>query len=226
MKTPLRRHDLAYVSNGALVRTEGGHPLPPLLQTWLSEWIAAGKPLVVARQKFSPNATPPQIQLGAALPLRLGRAKVACSVAGASLACITPALSIERASGVLPVRERSVLARLSGLAESLGIALGVYGSTAWECLSGESYRRSDSDVDVICDVERRDALEPWLCAMEAAARALEDHLDGEIRFPGGDAVAWRELARAGLVNGETRVLVKSSDGVAFATVGSLLEKLT
>ena len=117
-----------------------------------------------------------------------------------------------------------MLERLSGLAESLGIALGVYGSTAWEGLSGESYRRSDSDVDVICDVERRAALSHWLCAMQSAARAMEDHLDGEIRFPGGHAVAWRELARAGLAN-ETRVLVKSSHSVAFATVGSLMEKL-
>ena len=224
--TPLRRHDLAYVGDRAVVCTESGHPLPPLLQTWLLEWITAGKPLVVTRQKSSPDVTQPQIQLGAALPLRLGRAKVACSVAGASLARITPALSTERVSGVLPARDRRALARLSGLAESLGIALGVYGSTAWECLSGESCRRSDSDVDVICDVERRDALEPWLCAMEAAARVMEDHLDGEIRFPGGDAVAWRELARAGLAHGEMRVLVKSSHSVAFATVGSLMEKLT
>ena len=226
MKTPLRRHDLAYLSDGALVRVEGGHPLPLVMQTWLSEWIAAGKPLVVARQRFSPDATQPRIQLGAALPIRLGRAKVACSVAGASLNRITSALSAERVSGVLPAHQSRVLARLSDLAARLGIAVRVYGSTAWECLSGESYRRSDSDVDVICDVERRDVLAQWLRAMESGAHSMDGHLDGEIRFPGDHAVAWRELTRACLANRETRVLVKSSRGVAFATVGSLMEKLT
>ena len=90
MKLTLRRHDLAYVNDGAVVRPEGGHPLPPLLQAWLSGWIAAGRPLVVARQKTSTDATPMQIQLGAALPLRLGRAKVACSIGSACLARIAP----------------------------------------------------------------------------------------------------------------------------------------
>ncbi|HEU0200233.1 MAG TPA: malonate decarboxylase holo-[acyl-carrier-protein] synthase, partial [Burkholderiaceae bacterium] len=165
------------------------------------------------------------IHLGAALPPRLERVKVACSVARTNLARTTPALSTEAVSGVLPDRDRRTLARLSELAEQWGIALGVYGSTAWECLSGETYRRSDSDVDLICDVQRHDTLSPWLSAMTAAARDMDGRLDGEIRFPSGAAVAWRELARAGITNGGAQVLVKTLHNVGFAPVAALMESL-
>jgi phosphoribosyl-dephospho-CoA transferase len=216
--TRLRRHDLAYLSDAAALRPVGDATHSPAVHAWLFEWIASGQPLVVARQSSLPSDS---IQLGAALPLRLGRAKMACATDGSPVR-IAPALAVEKVLGVLPARDRRTLARLAELAQALGIAVGVYGSTAWECLSGERYRRCDSDVDLICDVSRRDALSPWLRAMESAARDMDDHLDGEIRFPDGQAVAWRELARA--TDGE-RVLVKSLHNVGFARVGALMESL-
>jgi phosphoribosyl-dephospho-CoA transferase len=225
MKRPLRRHDLAYLSEDAAICAAICPALPPLLHAWISDWIARGQPLVVARQHPLQDAAEPQIHLGAALPLRLGRAKVACSVALTSLVRTTPALSTEKVSNVLPGRDARALARLSEWAERFGIELGVYGSTAWECLSGAGYRRSDSDVDLICDVRRRGTLTPWLRAMDAAAREMDGHLDGEIRFPNGRAVAWRELACAGLANVEAHVLVKNLDSVNFVPVGALMESL-
>jgi phosphoribosyl-dephospho-CoA transferase len=225
MKRPLRRHDLAYLSEDAAICAAICPALPPFLHAWISDWIARGQPLVVARQHPLQDAAELQIHLGAALPLRLGRAKVACSVALTRLFRTTPALSTEHVSNVLPGRSARALARLSEVAEPLGIELGVYGSTAWECLSGEGYRRPESDVDLICDIKRRDTLSPWLRAMDCAAREMDGYLDGEIRFPNERAVAWREFARAGLRNAEARVLVKNLDSVSFAPVGALMASL-
>ena len=216
--TTLRRHDLAYVRHASALRVVGDVAPTAGIAAWLSDWIARGRPLVVARQTLVRGDT---VRLGAALPLRLDRAKVTC-VADRAQVQAAPALAIEQALDVVPVRDQRPLSTLATLARALGIAVGVYGSTAWEHLAGESYRRPDSDVDLICDVRRRDVLLPWLRAMEAAARDMDDHLDGEIRFPEGQAVAWRELARA--ADG-ARVLVKSVSDVGFARVGALLETL-
>jgi phosphoribosyl-dephospho-CoA transferase len=219
--TALRRHDLAYLDDAAAIRPAGVSPYPPFIEQWLADWLARGRPLVVARQDSLPTE---QIRLGAALPLRLGRAKVAC-VTDAGRIRTAPALSVEAVLRVLPLREQRAVGRLSEVAQRLGVALGVYGSTAWECLSGEPYRRPDSDVDLICDVGRRDVLLPWLEAMQSAARDMEDHLDGEIRIPDGQAVAWRELARVSFADSDSRVLVKSLYNVGFTSVATLMESL-
>jgi phosphoribosyl-dephospho-CoA transferase len=224
MATTLRRHDLAYLRDGADVSPAGDGPLAPWMRGWLLDWIARGKPLVVARQSSFAPATQPPVKLGAALPLRLGRAKISCRVA-CGVVRTASALSAEKVLGVLPDAERQALARLSDVAEKLGIALGVYGSTAWECLAGESYRRPDSDVDLICDVHRRDTLSPWLRAMQITEREMNGHLDGEIRFPNGEAVAWREFARVDPKNVDANVLVKSLYDVGFARIGALMESL-
>ena len=215
---PPRRHDLAYVPHAAAL-----HAIEPAadaasIDAWLFDWIARGRPLVVARQAFVPAGA---IRLGATLPLRLGRTKVAC-VAKLEHVTVVPALTIATVLDVVPARNRRPLATLATLAQALGIAVGVYGSTAWETLAGERYRRPGSDVDLICDVRHRDVLLPWLRAMQAAARAMDEHLDGEIRFPDGQAVAWRELAQA---TQDARVLVKGPTDVRFAQVGALLESL-
>ena len=111
---------------------------------------------------------------------------------------------------------------LSKRAAELGVAVGVYGSTAWECLAEEPYRHAASDVDLVCDVARPSTLAPWLKALECASDESVLRIDGEIRFPDGCCVAWRELARLGLGR-DASVLAKGLQHVTLTRIETLME---
>jgi phosphoribosyl-dephospho-CoA transferase len=215
----LRRHDLAYLHNGAKISFD---QVERNARAWLDDWIASGNPLVVARQRESARA----VRLGAMLPLRLGRGKLGCEVAGPDLDRVVPAVAVESVLPCVPCATAHALAGLAARANELGVAVGVYGSTAWEHLSREAYRREDSDVDLICDVSSRHALAGWLDAMERASGNAHGRIDGEIRLPDGNSVAWRELARFGRGDRDNAmVLAKDLRSVALVRVGALLEPL-
>lgn len=87
---------------------------------------------------------------------------------------------------------------MGALAERLadaGFLARVFGSLAWGWLTGLSYVRPDSDVDLLIEPDSwGDAVRLTDLLTEAAAAAGAPRLDGEIILPGGWGVAWRELA--------------------------------
>lgn len=215
MSPALRRHDLAYLRPEAPVCA--GPPDEPAA-TWLRDWLCTGRPLVVTRQEQGADG----VRLGAVLPARLGRRRLSCVVDHHALTRIEPPLPVAAVLEVLPRGMVGPLQALAQQARDLGVSVGVYGSTAWEKLAGECYRRASSDLDVVCDVAQARALSGCLSAL---ARADEHApIDGEIRFPDGRAVAWRELHRSRLASGAS-VLAKDLYGVALVSMGSLLEAL-
>lgn len=99
--------------------------------------------------------------------------------------------------------------RLEALAQTLqrsGLIARVYGSLVTQAFSGDTCLRPDSDIDLLIDC--RDGADA-LAAIDILARHgdASPRLDGEIRMPGGWAVAWRELAQARAQGGQ--VLAKS-----------------
>lgn len=207
----MRRHDRVYLRPGA------GHGFPgamvsPAIRAAVAAWIADGRPLVAARQAEDC----PELLLGLSLPLAMARQRVALLVHADDIADVRPPLGLGDCLGGQGASEQSILLTLERTLQQAGIGLGVFGSLAWEVLSGEAYRHPESDIDVICDIANRVQLETALAALTEAAEALPCRLDGELRLPGGDAVAWRELAttygdrrRSVLVKGEHRVALKS-----------------
>ena len=219
--TPLRRHDLAYLHADARVEF-ATRSLPEAAERWVSQWLADGRPLVVCRQRMRENGAESDVDLGICLPNHLGRQKLACRVRSAAVARVERPISVEQLNGVLQSEACSAMTRLASAAQRLGVSVGVYGSTAWECLSGASYRRSESDIDLICDVAQRDTLPAWLRALQRSAEDVDGRLDGEVRFPDGKAVAWRELSNAFQSSGAARVMFKGLRDVGFASLDSLL----
>lgn len=213
----LRRHDLAYLAPDADVDADA---LDANAAAWLRDWLAAGRPLVVTRQEKGAART----RLGAVLPARLGRRRLACTVPADALARTAPPLPIEEVLHCLPPVTAQPLREFAGRAAALGVTAGVYGSTAWERLAREPYRSPQSDVDLVCDPPDRTALVECLAALTRAAERAPTRLDGEIRFPGGQAVAWRELMETRLAPG-SRVMAKGLHDVALVAVGTLMESL-
>ncbi|PKO48247.1 MAG: malonate decarboxylase holo-[acyl-carrier-protein] synthase [Betaproteobacteria bacterium HGW-Betaproteobacteria-4] len=215
----MRRHDLVYLDRDAAFETPCTATGDSLWQA-ARDWIAAGRPLVAARQ---PAGDGPLL-LGLSLPLKQQRKRLTIHVDRRAVARIDAPLSIARCCSRLPVAEADVLRRLAERAAACSARLGVFGSLAWEALSGEDYRHAESDIDLICDVETLPQFDAMLTALQQAAGQLSCRLDGEIRFPDGDAVAWREVA-VQRENPAALVLVKGPHEVGLRPVQTLLATL-
>ncbi|KQV61952.1 hypothetical protein ASE26_09580 [Duganella sp. Root198D2] len=183
-------------------------------------WADADWPLVVRRRDDAAQsedaclglAAPPDPASGAKLrlPLRVPSQHIARHSAPLPLDAVTDAL---------PAHWRASFARL---AESrAGLDLRVFGSLALQALTGQAYLRDASDIDLL--FRPRDSAELDEGTLLLASHHDELPLDGEIIFPSGQAVAWKEWfttrARA------ERVLVKSQDGVKLGTRAELRAEL-
>lgn len=215
----MRRHDLVYLQRDAAFATPCAEPGDVSWQA-ARDWIAAGRPLVAARQP--PGSE--RLSLGLSLPLARQRKKLSIDVAPQAVARIASPLSVAHCCSRLQSAEATVLRRLAEQAAGCGAGLGVFGSLAWEVLSGEAYRHADSDIDLICDVATAEQFDVMLAALQRAAGELPCRLDGELRFPDGNAVAWREMATQYRQPG-AQVLVKRQQGVDLQPVQVLLATL-
>jgi phosphoribosyl-dephospho-CoA transferase len=217
----MQRHDLVWLQPGAPWRLQGGAPQGPdssVLAMGLSQWLARELPLVAIRQSF----LGPDLLLGLSLPTRLGRHRLCCQVALDNVQRVTAPLGLAQTLSVLPDHwHPALLSFLDAVDQPPGAWVGVYGSLAWEALSGESYRHCDSDLDLIVDVVGPEAVEPTLHALQNLAASLPCRLDGELRLPHGDAVAWRELWQARTHPGMP-VLVKGRSDVSLRPVSDWL----
>jgi len=215
----MRRHDLVYLHAGAAFTTpcaeEGG-----LLWQAARDWIDQGRPLVAARQ----SGDEAFVLLGWSLPLKYARKRLTIHVEPSAISEVRPPLGITQCLTDQPASVADVLLALDEQIRLSGARLGVFGSLAWEALSGEAYRHADSDFDVISDVSDAVQLETALASLAQARMSLACRLDGELRFPDGNAVAWLELSEASRTAGK-KVLVKGEKAIELMPVEQLLASL-
>jgi len=174
--------------------------------TILQHWHANQLPLVACSQRV--HHTPATISLGLPAPTQWGRRKLALEVLPQEVG----------GTGLFPALEQLALRHFPepGVSpflahmQALQVPVQVYGSFGWQHLTGLDYVRPSSDLDVRAQV-------PDHATASAVARGLHAlHLplrvDGELAFPDGSAVAWREYLQ--WLDGKTeRVLLKTRTGI-------------
>lgn len=130
--------------------------------------------------------------------------------------------AVRRSQGALPLQctiNSAPAAWRHGLEQlNAAVPLQVYGSLALQTLTGQGYLRAGSDIDILLRPTTVSDLEHGLRALAACPLPL----DGEVVFPGGAAVAWKEWHAAGQ---GTRVLMKDAASVRLARRAELLELL-
>lgn len=104
--------------------------------------------------------------------------------------------------------------------QQLGIAVGVFGSFAWQYLTGEKYLHDGSDIDLLLPIKTARQLQRLPDLLQSLAEISQRRVDGEIGFPDGRAVAWREWFSA---SGE--LLVKSIDNIEIIGRNKLIQQL-
>ena len=183
----LRRHRLVRLSRDGWASV--------LARVWdaparhcLAHWAAHGLPLVVTRQ--SPGASD-LIALGLPAPTRWERRRIALHVARGSVSCFEEFPDVAEVLWLLPPPARAAARRLQDGLGACGAQARIYGSYGWQVLSGLDHVRPGSDLDVWVHVE--DAAQADEVAHRLSHWAVEHpRLDGELMFPDGSAVAWRE----------------------------------
>lgn len=212
------RHELVWLAgsgwDAALERALPGQ------RAAIEQWRREDWPAIVRRTDA--DAPAGQVSLGIALPPAAdgSKSRVALHASAADVVRSTAALALADAAQAAPGRWRAPLEEL--LSESSGIAFRAYGSLAMQAITGQDYLTPRSDIDLLFTPANRSTLFAGLGLLERYAGRLP--LDGEIVFPSGDAVAWKEWNGAGRA-GE-RVLAKTAGAVRLAPVAELLATLT
>ena len=214
------RHDLVWLTRRGWQRVRAGAPPGALVQ--LDAWRDAGWPAVVRRAEV--DLAPGEVAIGFALPPGGGgKVRVGCRVERADIGRRTRALPLVGALDAAPAAWRAALASLEREAADAGLGLAVYGSVALAALTGQHYLTPSSDIDLLLRPLNHAQLMAGLALLTTHAALLP--LDGEIVFPDGRAVAWKELRAAFDSAPGTRVLAKSLANVALVKPDELLATL-
>lgn len=183
-------------------------------QAILSHWATQQLPLVVCRQRAVPGRD--SVSLGLPAPLQWERRKLALEVPREGIACIG-SFPLLQSIALAPADAQPVQKLLAQL-QDLHVPLRVYGSHGWQQLTGLPCVRTSSDLDLLVPV-------PDLATATVVARVLQTlrlscRVDGELVFPGGFALAWRELLQ--LLDGQVeQVLLKDHSQVQLANLAAL-----
>lgn len=209
------RHDLVWLT--AQGWKEAAATVRPGDLASLALWERQDWPAVVRRRDVGQPAG--SVSLGIALPPAAADApkeRIGLRVSAQHVARHAQALPLGEAMAAAPEAWRAGLAALDGA----GMALRAYGSLALQAITGLPYLTPRSDIDLLLAPRSRGELDAGIAALSRHAGALP--LDGEILFPQGVAVAWKEWrdARDGM-----RVLVKTMDAVRLDARATLLATL-
>jgi phosphoribosyl-dephospho-CoA transferase len=177
----IRRHDLVWL------RPEVCSQLALDADAALAQWLARRRPAIVTRRNGEAQHA---LALGVALP---NRKRIAFSVAASAVEAVRPPLALREVIAATPKAWQRHLASLDAALSRCDPR--VYGSLAWQQLTGDVYLTADSDVDLLLAPRNFSDLRKTLRVLSEARAPFA--LDGEILLPGSDqAVAWRELARS------------------------------
>ena len=194
----------------------------PAAQAALALWDARDWPLVVRRSDADELQVDDTLAVGLALPPSLGKRRFKFRLPRDAIAAHAPPFALDDVVAVLGPPLQRALTPLARAATRARIVLRVFGSAAWQAQTGLDYLHADSDLDLLMQPTTSTELQSTIALLERVAPNLAIRLDGEIVFPGGDAVAWREWARE---NGPAHVLVKSAARVALMARSDLAARL-
>jgi phosphoribosyl-dephospho-CoA transferase len=198
--------------------------ISPCHRLHVADWKAADWPAVARRA--DPHAELGDVCLGIALPPHPEsgvKTRIPLRAKASGVKKVVPPLSLDAASAALPAAWQSRIQPFAADAAANDLAFKVFGSLALEALTGRRYLTASSDIDLLFHPASRNELERGLALLDAHAAALP--LDGEIVFPSGEAVAWKEWRNAARPPHGQRVLVKGRTTVRLATTEALLSTL-
>lgn len=183
-------------------------------QALLAHWCVHDLPLVVCRQRL--DVAPNQLCLGLPAPLQWSRRRLAQTVGREQVTSVGAFPTLRQVAQAMPWGPAAL--ELDLALTDMAVTPRVYGSHGWQWLTQMPYLHGDSDIDVTLEVPDFQTACKVLALLAAADP--RPRLDGEIVFPDGQAVAWRELQRL-LAGHAAQVLLKERQSIRLATLAEL-----
>lgn len=206
----MRRHDLVWLAPQAPWQV-----LTPGADARLRAWAEARLPFVVARR--DPVTDGDQLRLGVPLPLAERRQRLSLRVERIHVQRTAPPPLLAEVAEALSAPWRDALRPL--LADLLEPTRPprVFGSFAWQSLTGLPYLHAGSDLDLLWEITDHAHAAASTERMRRWEREHGLRIDGELRLPAGRSVSWREYT-----GDAARLLVKSDDACWLSTRDALL----
>jgi phosphoribosyl-dephospho-CoA transferase len=157
----------------------------------IEHWARQRLPLVVTRQSTHAHERG-ELDIGLSAPSRWSRRRLSLRVRHTEVACFGEFPSIQEVACEMHARTGHALHDLSASLAVRGVRARVYGSHGWQLLTGLTCVHARSDIDLwsaVSDAAHADAV---TSALQAYPTLGVPRLDGELLFPDGRAVAWRE----------------------------------
>lgn len=203
-----RRHTLVYLHARAWSRMLQDHAWlgqHALLQTW----AARGWPLIARRRAAHEGEG---VAVGLPLPPSAGKARIALLVREDDIERVAALPTLEQAMTTAPAAWQPHLYTLLRVAADHEVFVQVFGSLAWQHLTGLSYVTDASDLDLAWSAPRGPRMATLLDAIARTDTVAPMRVDGEIIFADGAAANWRELhGRA------AQVILKTSTGLTLTS---------
>ncbi|MET4115557.1 phosphoribosyl-dephospho-CoA transferase [Bradyrhizobium sp. JR1.5] len=197
---PPGRHDLVFVSpEGWRAMLDARDDLAA--DSLLARWPKMRWP-TIRRRALPCEAT--GLALGLPLPPSAGKKRVSLVVDIDHVASVARPPSLRQARAYAPRNWWPTLDRLDGLALRHAVEVRVFGSLAWQSLTGLDYVTDRSDLDVLFEFHRETDIDRFVADVAAIETDAPMRLDGELMGADGAAVNWREFH-----SGTSELLVKS-----------------
>ena len=225
----LRRHQLLWIARSHHDALSAEIP-DRSLRSIVADWLAAGWPLVVRQQSTSQVrvGSLDRVAVGMPLPLAEGRRRIGLMVASQSIEGSAPPPLLRDVIPRLPQWRRPALLHLAQHFDSIELAVRVYGSMAWEALTGCAYLTPHSDIDLLWQPSTPSQLAAAIAMLARWEAESGVRADGEILFGNDDAVGWREWMRAERRSDDdhsAQVLVKALSGPRLEPPVRLIARL-
>ncbi|WP_024937868.1 malonate decarboxylase holo-[acyl-carrier-protein] synthase [Xanthomonas arboricola] len=191
------RHALVWLHPGARWQA-----LTPGAQPRLQQWFAAGLPAVVARGDGS--EAPGSLRLGVPLPPNEGKQRLALSAGLDEVARSTAPLALDAVIAAAPAATQPALQALLTQCNANALQPRVFGSFAWQALTGLAYVHAQSDLDLLWSIATPEQAQAVVTVLQRWEQRHGLRADGELLLPDDTAVNWREYAGSA-----QQVLVKS-----------------
>jgi phosphoribosyl-dephospho-CoA transferase len=218
LSRPWRRHDLVYAASDVWTSALAFHaPFADL--PLLAEWADRGWPAIVRRRGEGDDRH--QVPIGVPLPPLAGKRRVSLLIPpdGVLQSSLPP--SLHAMAEVADPGWRSTIDALVAVGARNDVEPAAFGSLLWQHLTGLAYLTPNSDLDVLWPIPPGLAVRSLVCSIAAVQREAPVRIDGEIVFPDGSAVNWRELWNAYQAADRATVLAKTIEGVEILDLATL-----
>jgi phosphoribosyl-dephospho-CoA transferase len=185
----LRRHDLITISPSAwekMLRTHDGLAAHPIA----AQWAGGCLPLIARRPAPGDTAG---IPAGLPLPPSAGKKRIPLVVQPEDIVAVQPPPLLGDVIGTAPQSWRPALRQIVDLGASHACEARVFGSLAWQFITGLVYLTETSDVDLLLSFSARSNVKALLGGLGNIEALAPMRLDGELIREDGAGVTWHEV---------------------------------